>query len=164
MKKNILQLTIGLSLLVFAQNAQAQCPTISCGTDLTVNADTAMCDTVVNYALPTAVDACAPLGSQTFTYTGSEQTFVVPAGVTSISVDAYGAQGGTNSPATNINFGGRVQADLPVTPGTTIFIYVGEQPNGLTGGGMAAETVKLVVKAVAVLQTFGLVATLIRIA
>ncbi len=36
---------------------------------------------------------CTP-GSQTFTYTGSNQTFVVPAGCTSISIKAWGAGGG----------------------------------------------------------------------
>jgi hypothetical protein len=134
MKQNLLKLTLGAALLAFGQNANAQCPTISCGTDLTTNVDPSMCDAVVTYSLPTALDPCAPPASQTFTYTGAQQTFVVPAGVTSITVDAYGAQGGSNSPATNINFGGRVQADVPVTPGSTIYIYVGQQATGLTGG------------------------------
>ena len=134
MKKNLLKITFGLSLLAFSQNANAQCPEITCVPDITASTDSAMCDAIVTYALPTAVDTCLPASSQTFTYTGAQQTFVVPAGVTSISVDAYGAQGGSLSPTTNVNYGGRVQADLPVTPGTTIYIYVGEQPTGLTGG------------------------------
>ncbi|MDG1333594.1 MAG: glycine-rich protein [Crocinitomicaceae bacterium] len=134
MKKNLFKVTLGLSLLAFAQNANAQCPEITCAPDVPANTDSAMCDAIVTYALPTAIDTCQPANFQTFTYTGVQETFVVPAGVTSISVDAYGAQGGSNSPATNINFGGRVQADLPVTPGTTIYVYVGGQPTGLTGG------------------------------
>lgn len=115
-------------------NANAQCPVITCSADTTVSADSSMCDAIVTYSLPTATDPCDPGGTQTFTYTGAQQTFTVPAGVTSISVDAYGAQGGSNNPATNINYGGRVQADIAVTPGATIYIYVGEQPTGITGG------------------------------
>lgn len=33
-----------------------------------------------------------PGGSQTFNYTGSMQTFTVPVGVTSVTINAYGAQ------------------------------------------------------------------------
>lgn len=134
MKGKMLKITLGLCAVAFAQLAEAQCPVISCGPDVIANTDSAMCDAFVNYPPPLSLDTCNPTGSQTFVYTGSEQIFVVPTGVTMISVDAYGAQGGSNSPATNINFGGRVQADIPVTPGSTIYVYVGEQPSGLTGG------------------------------
>lgn len=75
----------------------------------------------------------ASSGTQTFSYTGSAQMFVVPSCVTSIDVDVQGAQGGANW-ANNTNYGGRVQATLSVTPGETLMVYVGEQPSGLTGG------------------------------
>ena len=74
----------------------------------------------------TATRTVAVYKSQ-FDYTGSAQTFTVPAGVTSISVDAYGANGessGAYSGGTE-GKGGRVQADLTVTPGDTLNIYVG---------------------------------------
>lgn len=134
MKKNLLKLTLGLSLLAFANNANAQCPVISCVTDISVNADPSMCDALVTYTIPTATDACGSSNSQVFSFTGAQQTFTVPAGVTSITVDAYGAQGGSNSPSTNINYGGYVQATLAVIPGSTIYVYVGGQPTGLAGG------------------------------
>ncbi|MFK7784356.1 MAG: glycine-rich protein [Crocinitomicaceae bacterium] len=134
MKKTLLKLTFGLSLFAISPNAHAQCPVISCNPDTTVSTDSSMCDAIVNYSLPTAIDTCSPSGSQTFTYTGAQQTFIVPAGVTSISVDAFGAQGGANNPATNVNYGGRVQSDIAVTPGATIYVYVGGQANGLAGG------------------------------
>ena len=71
-------------------------------------------------------------GSQTFTYTGSVQTFTVPIGVTSLSVDVQGAQGGYCYPAINPGAnGGRVTANLTVTPGQVLEIYVG----GLAGDG-----------------------------
>ncbi|MFN5888248.1 MAG: hypothetical protein ACK438_09790, partial [Flavobacteriales bacterium] len=62
----------------------------------------------------------------TFTYTGSVQTYTVPAGVTSISVDAYGAGGGVypGGPGT-AGAGGRIQGTVPVTPGQVLTIVVG---------------------------------------
>ncbi len=133
MKRHLLKMTFGLSLLAIGHNVNAQCPQITCGSDITQSTDSAACSAVVNFTTPFATDTCAAGGFQAFNYTGTQQTWVVPAGVTSITVDAYGAQGGSNSP-TNVNYGGRVQADIPVTPGTTIYIYIGEKPNGVTGG------------------------------
>ena len=69
--------------------------------------------------------------SATFNYLGAPQYFVVPASVTNISVDVRGAQGGTASNMTQApntspgGNGGRVTASLGVTPGDTIWIYVG---------------------------------------
>tara|TARA_B110000240_G_scaffold132832_1_gene147444 strand:- start:672 stop:1436 length:765 start_codon:yes stop_codon:yes gene_type:complete len=72
----------------------------------------------------------------------------VPAGVTSISVDAYGGSGYYATIATGrgnkqIRGGkrGRVEADLTVTPGDVLYIYVGGEGstssswNGIGGGG-----------------------------
>ncbi|MEW6468879.1 MAG: T9SS type A sorting domain-containing protein, partial [Bacteroidota bacterium] len=86
----------------------------------------------------------------TFNYTGAVDTFIVPAFVTSVTVDVKGAEGGqaASSPQQTVNptgKGGRVQATIPVTPGDTLFIYVGGKggdasPNvagtaGYNGGG-----------------------------
>lgn len=86
--------------------------------------------------------APAPTGSRTFSYTGAAQTFVVPEGVTLITVEAYGAEGGT---ALNANpgvggLGGYLRATLSVTPGATYQINVGGRgTNGTSGvGGGAA--------------------------
>ncbi len=77
----------------------------------------------------------------TFNYTGAAQTYTVPVGVTSITVDVVGAQGGFgyNCPAAVPGFGGRVQATVPVTPGEVLNIWVGGQggPGGTTVGGTA---------------------------
>lgn len=79
--------------------------------------------------------------SQTFSYTGAMQTFVVPAGITSIRFDVKGAQGASaiyGQPGTKPDDlggkGGRVTAEYPVTPGQTIYIFVGGN-NGYNGGG-----------------------------
>lgn len=124
-KSALLILSMGCSTV-----SLAQCVSINCPGDITQY--TNGCSAIVNFSEPAGVDVCSTI-STTFSYTGAEQTWVVPAGVTSISVDAYGAQGGANW-VSNTNFGGRVQADIPVTPGSTIYIYVGQQPNGITGG------------------------------
>jgi len=78
-----------------------------------------------------------------FNYTGGQQTWVVPAGVTSVSVDARGASGGVGagwggSPGGG-GYGGRTQATITVTPGETLYIYVGglggTPTAGYNGGG-----------------------------
>ncbi|NCU77329.1 MAG: hypothetical protein EBV59_10410, partial [Synechococcaceae bacterium WB7_1C_051] len=85
-----------------------------------------------------AVQASITNGSQSFNYTGSQQTWTVPAGVTSVTVDVQGAQGGATAWG-NAGLGGRTQATIPVSPGSTIYINVGGQGNtsvgGFNGGG-----------------------------
>lgn len=85
--------------------------------------------------------------SNTFSYTGNMQTFVVPAGVTSIKVDVKGSQGESaiyNQPGTKPDDlggkGGRVTAEYPVTAGQTLYIFVGGigyNGGGNGGGGIA---------------------------
>ncbi|WP_118975964.1 Ig-like domain-containing protein [Taibaiella koreensis] len=72
----------------------------------------------------------------TFNYTGTVQTWTVPAGVTSITIDAYGSAGARPPTATSKNYigkGGRVQATMNVTPGQVLNIYVGGK-NMFNGG------------------------------
>ncbi len=72
-------------------------------------------------------------GTQTYNFTGSVQTFTVPPGVTSITIDAKGAQGGN----TNGGKGARMIGTFTVTPGENIGIAVGQQGivNNCGGGG-----------------------------
>ena len=76
-------------------------------------------------------------GQTTFSYTGAMQTYTVPAGVTSIQIEAFGAQGGGVFGGN----GGQAIAEVPVTPGATLEVYVGGQPlvqvgpGGFNGGG-----------------------------
>lgn len=83
--------------------------------------------------------------SQTFNYTGAVQTFVVPSGVTALKFDVKGSQGGSaiyntaTKPDDVGGKGGRVTADYPVTPGETLYIYVGGTT--FNGGGIGGGTI-----------------------
>ena len=86
----------------------------------------------------------------TFNYTGALQTYVVPAGVTSVAIDCIAGSGGYHYDS-GLGYpqipgdGGRVETVLTVTPGATLNIYVGgvgESPTspilaagGYNGGG-----------------------------
>jgi hypothetical protein len=112
----------------------AQCLTISCNNNITVPNDNTTCGAVVTYPVPTiAAYTCPSMDYDTFYYTGAQQTYVVPPGVTSVNIQTWGAQGGSNW-TSNTNFGGYVSADIPVTPGSTLYVYVGGQATTTTGG------------------------------
>jgi len=94
--------------------------------------------------------AAQPASAETtsFGFTGTEQTYTVPADVNSIHVVAVGAKGGrgaaTGLPSSG-GSGGRIEADLAVTPGQVLFITVGgvggdggviqDATGGFNGGG-----------------------------
>jgi hypothetical protein len=75
----------------------------------------------------------APSNHRSFHFTGAAQHFTVPSGVSRIHVVAIGAQGArsTSSPESP---GGSVSADIPVTQGERLVIYVGGKGSGLKGG------------------------------
>jgi hypothetical protein len=93
----------------------------------------------------------ATQGSTGFNYTGGEQTFAVPACMTTIYVIADGAAGGSFlgwSGATG-GFGGETGATIPTSPGETLHILVGDAgqsvdtsapggAGGYNGGGAGA--------------------------
>ena len=74
----------------------------------------------------------------TFNYVGYSQTFTVPAGVASLRIDAFGAAGGPGNGhrSTKGGNGGVVKADVPVTPGEKLTVFVGGAgATGATGSG-----------------------------
>src|SRR5436309_14284218 len=72
-----------------------------------------------------------------FTYTGAAQTFKVPAGVTSVTIEAAGAQGGLSlGTAHPGGKGARLVAAFTVTGGETLNVLVG---GGGGGGGEFCE-------------------------
>lgn len=78
---------------------------------------------------------------QVFTYTGADQTFIVPAGITSIDVKIWGAGGGGSEGSGGS--GAFIKGNLAVTPGQVLIIVVGKggvlnnsnSPSGYGGGG-----------------------------
>ncbi len=74
----------------------------------------------------------------TFSYTGANQTWVVPSGVTSITVDVQGAEGSKDAVQLGTpGKGGRVEGALAVTPGETLTIIVGQKEAAGGGGAVA---------------------------
>lgn len=82
--------------------------------------------------------------TKVFSFTGAEQTFTVPAGVTSIHVVAIGGHGGKAGNAGGA--GAQVEGDLSVKAGQTLYVEVGgnggsplvenkASPGGFNGGG-----------------------------
>src|SRR3954451_496306 len=95
------------------------------------------------------VPAVATATTATFSFTGAEQDFVVPATVSQLTIQAFGALGGQGSPVggtSRSGTGGSVTATFAVTPGETLAVFVGSQggtstdglsggPGGFNGGG-----------------------------
>jgi hypothetical protein len=122
-------------------------------TGLSVLASGALVGALLVAASPGSASAagCATVGSQvtcTFSYNGTNgsdgtaQNFVVPAGVPSVTVEAWGAQGGGNDASHGL--GGHVKGTVTVTPAQTLTVRVGGQPasladpplpGGYNGGG-----------------------------
>jgi hypothetical protein len=75
---------------------------------------------------------------QQFNYTGGMQTWAVPQGVTSIQIEACGAEGGTASDNTSFGgYGAVISGIFTVTPGMECSIVVGGM--GLNGSGVASS-------------------------
>jgi len=110
-----------------AVSSYAQCPVIVCMDDITLYADETGCSAELQYTTPQVVDYCH--FSTPFYFTGSEEVWVVPDGVTEIWVNAWGASGGYGSgPGFELNTGGKgayVGGKLAVIPGDTLRIRVG---------------------------------------
>jgi hypothetical protein len=86
-----------------------------------------------------ATAATARATTDTFGYTGAEQTFTVPNGVSSALVSAVGARGGDIGPGGCAGgFGATAAATLSVSPGQVLYVEVGGSGNPPGGGGGAA--------------------------
>jgi glycine rich protein len=97
--------------------------------------------------LPASVSHCFAQ-SITFGYTGTPQTYLVPAGINFIEMDVQGAAGGS-SDFSGGGYGGRVQCRLAVVPGELLYICVGSAGShstvtgangGYNGGGAGSAT------------------------
>lgn len=89
------------------------------------------------------MDTPAQAVTQTYSYTGGPQIYVVPENITSITVTLNGAQGGTPSGGGTGGKGARVSASIAVTPGEVLMVMVGgdgTSNGGWNGGGLGAGT------------------------
>lgn len=93
-----------------------------------------------SFALAGLVLGALGMNAQTtFNYTGSLQSYTVPAGVSSVMIDATGAKGGVGT-ATDVGVAGqgaRMIGDFLVTPGQVLKVLVGEEGEtaDYVGGG-----------------------------
>ena len=81
-----------------------------------------------------AVPSAGSTGSQTFSYSGTITNFTVPVGVSSLIVEAKGAQGGTSSSNAG-GLGAYIKGTVTVTPGQVLKVLVGGQGSSGTQGG-----------------------------
>ena len=83
-----------------------------------------------------------PTAATTYNYTGGVQTYVVPGGITSVSVSLTGAAGGIGGTVASPfpgGYGGKTTATLAVTPGQTLYIFVGGKGNDATSLGTSGN-------------------------
>ena len=85
------------------------------------------------YCKSACVASEAVVGSQNFAYTGSVQTYNVPSGVQSLTLEVWGAQGGNNS--VDGGKGGYSVGVLNNLSGiSNLYVYVGQQSTSTAGG------------------------------
>ncbi len=80
-----------------------------------------------------ASSSSASAATQTFHFTGAEQTFTVPTEVSSLHVVAIGGTGGDAGAAGGA--AAAVSADLPVTPGEVLYVEVAGNGDSAADGG-----------------------------
>jgi hypothetical protein len=95
--------------------------------------------------LPSNCHAAKNVVTCTYKYTGGEQQFDVPGGVSSVSVTATGAAGGSHVGIPNVGSGGvagTATATLTVTPGAVLYVEVGGAgtSDNSTGGWNGGST------------------------
>jgi hypothetical protein len=98
----------------------------------------------VGHARARAAVSSGALAPVTFSSTGGQQNYVVPAGVTSLEVQAVGADGGANDNGEGPQPGGTgemvrgelgVGAGSVIKPGETLYVEVGGDGSGAVAGG-----------------------------
>ena len=75
-----------------------------------------------------------------YVYTGTVQTYSVPANVVSVTIEAAGAAGGTDQCGVNAaGLGGKITSTIDVISGQTLYVFVGGVGStgigGFNGGG-----------------------------
>jgi len=95
------------------------------------------CGTSTDSCQAISVSACTP-GSQTFAFTGAQQTFTVLGGCNTVTIEVWGAQGEGG----NGGNGGYAKGDLSVVGGQMLYVNVGGQSSWNGGGSGFASTLR----------------------
>ncbi|MBO4646156.1 MAG: hypothetical protein J5642_06535, partial [Bacteroidales bacterium] len=107
---------------------------------------------VTIYCKAVQVTTPASSGSQDFNYTGAVQTYNIPSGAQSLTLEVWGAQGGTYSSSYVGGKGGYSVGTIPTAGLSSVYVYVGGQPaygapgngsnitGGYNGGGQGHQT------------------------
>jgi hypothetical protein len=76
-----------------------------------------------------------------FLYTGTEETYVVPPGASSLTITANGGAGADNGclPDGFGGYGGTVTATVPVKQGETLYVDIGQNARGAAGGAVGPK-------------------------
>src|ERR1044072_1890778 len=137
MIKSYFKRVIASVLLLFplvVVNAQS-CFTVACNNDTTVYADALTCTPIVSFTAPTGIYICATT-PDTFFFTGTIDTFTVPAGVDSVRIEVRGAEGGYNTSSVfPAGLGAVLSGTFTVTPGSKLRVLAGQKPSFGTGNG-----------------------------
>jgi hypothetical protein len=86
----------------------------------------------------------AVIMERTYSYTGAVQSLTIPAGVSKVTIEAWGAQGG-NCGVSSGGYGTDMKGDFSVLSGDVLTIYTGGQGNSNTwgpGGGGGSGVIK----------------------
>jgi hypothetical protein len=76
-----------------------------------------------------------------FPYTGATQEWVVPHGVTSVTLDAFGAEGSFSGVGAHVSgLGAHAHGTVPVTAGETLLVVVGGEVGVGNGPALADST------------------------
>jgi len=75
-----------------------------------------------------------------FAYTGNIATFTVPAGVSELQLEVWGAQGGQGGPSNLGGRGGYSAGTLAVNQNDVLYVCVGEQGYGSTGTNLSGSS------------------------
>lgn len=132
---------LGLAMAMASGSAKAQFA-LNCPPNMVVSSGAGCNAQVVTYPLPTIANGAVT--DTTFAYTGTVQMYVVPASVGQITIEAWGAQG--QGAGTIVGgLGGYSTGQLAVTPGETLYVYVGgggafSITGGYNGGGNGGTT------------------------
>lgn len=127
-----------------AIDASPACTAASCD-------DNDACTTDVCQGTTCVHTSTAPPGSMTFAYSGADQSFAVPTCVSTVTIEAWGAEGGRGSPDATSGvpgMGGYIKSDHNLAAGTNLVVVVGGRglqvlPDNKGGGGGGRSEVRI---------------------